>query len=97
MIDVEARHRDLLLSLIARHLPGTAVWAFGSRITGTSRPSSDLDLVVFSPPEASGDVDSLREAFDESDLPFRVDLLEWESLPENFRRVIAERHEILAE
>jgi len=71
--------------LLNRYLPGTPVWVYGSRISGKSRPQSDLDMVVFTRPEQSLPVSELREALDESDLPFRVDLFVWDEIPEKFR------------
>ena len=40
---------------------------------------------MFSRPEQGARVAELREAFEESDLPFRVDLFVWDEVPENFK------------
>ncbi len=91
-IDVTVEQRKTILSLLERHLPGTTAWAYGSRVKRKSRPTSDLDLVVFAPPERGCQVGNLREAFEESDLPFQVDLFVWDEVPNNFRsRIKAER------
>ena len=82
-IDVTAGERRTVLALLNRHLPNTTAWAYGSRVKWTSRPESDLDLVVFARPEQSAMVAELREAFDESDLPFSVDLFVWDDVPES--------------
>lgn len=74
--------------MLEAHLPGTRVWAFGSRAEGTARANSDLDLVVFSTPDQRRAVGDLREALEESNLPFRVDLHVWDELPARFRRRI---------
>ena len=84
-IDITAEERETVLALLRRHLPGTAAWAYGSRVKWTSRPQSDLDLVVFATPEQQRHVGDLREAFEESNLPFRVDLFVWDDVPEEFR------------
>ena len=84
-IDLTADQRRVVLKLIERHLPDTGVWAYGSRVQWTSRSESDLDLVVFAGPDQSGQVADLREAFEESDLPFRVDVLMWQELNAPFR------------
>ena len=84
-IDLTADQRRVVLDLIERHLPDTDVWAYGSRVQWTSRPESDLDLVVFSGPGQSGQVADLREALEESDLPFRVDVLVWDELNASLR------------
>ena len=38
----------------------------------------------------------LRAAFTESDLPFRVDLVDWANTSDDFRRVIAREHVAIA-
>lgn len=91
-IDLTTDQRRLVVELIKRHLPYTDVWAYGSRVTWTSRPQSDLDLVAFSGPEQTGQVSDLREAFEESDLPFQVDMLVWDDLPESFQEEIDVNH-----
>ena len=94
-IDITAEERKTVLSLLEQHLPGTAAWVYGSRAKWTSRPQSDLDLVVFPTPEQQHRVGDLREAFEESDLPFRVDLFVWDEVPETFRLEIEEEHATL--
>ena len=87
-IDITAGQRREILALLNRHLPDTTVWAYGSRVKWTSRPDSDLDLVAFARPEQSARVAELREAFEESSLPFRVDLFVWDEVSESFRNRI---------
>ena len=96
-IDITAEQRKTVLALLARHLPNTSVWVYGSRVKWTARPESDLDLVVFARPEQSGRVSGLREAFEESNLPFRVDLFVWDDVPEQFRKQIEAEHVVLVE
>ena len=96
-IDITAEERETVLALLRRHLPGTAAWAYGSRVKWTSRPQSDLDLVVFATPGQQQYVGDLREAFEESDLPFRVDLFVWDDVPVEFRQRIDAEHVVMAE
>ena len=91
-IDITAAERKTVLDLLDRHLPDTTAWVYGSRVKWTSRPQSDLDLVVFPTPAQRGRVGDLREAFDESDLPFRVDLFVWDDVPASFRTRIDAEH-----
>ena len=95
-IDITAEQRKTVLSLLSGHLPDTEAWVYGSRIRWTSRPESDLDLAVFATPEQARGVSDLREAFEESNLPFRVDLFVWDQVPENFREQIEREHVVLA-
>ena len=69
---------------------------FGSRINGTAKNYSDLDLVVVGPAELDDDtLRRLREAFEESDLPFRVDVLDWRAVSPSFRTVIERGYELI--
>lgn len=95
-IDLTAGQRRTVLTLLSRYLPNTNVWAYGSRIKWTSHPASDLDLVAFAEPEQAACVAELREAFDESNLPFRVDLFVWDEVPSGFRKGIEGEHVVLA-
>ena len=91
-IDLTTNQRRTVLALLNRHLSNTTVWAYGSRVKWTSNPASDLNLVVFAKPEQATRLAELREAFDESNLPFRVDLFVWDEMPESFKRRIKEEH-----
>ena len=94
-IDIRADDRRTLLALLQRHLPGTAAWVYGSRAKWTSQPQSDLDIVVFATPEQRRQVGDLREACEESSLPFRVDLFVWDDVPDSFRSRIEADHVVL--
>ena len=96
-IDITAEQRETVLALLQRHLPNTTAWVYGSRAQWTSRPQSDLDMVVFATPEENSQVSDLRESFEESNLPFRVDLFIWDEVPEQFRNQIEAEHAVLAE
>jgi len=96
-IDITAKQRKTVLALLQRHLPGATAWAYGSRVTWKSRPQSDLDLVVFAKPDQARHVAALKEAFEESKLPFRVDLFVWDEVPDTFKINIEAEHVVLQE
>ena len=85
----------LVLDLTKRHLPGVEIWAYGSRVKGNPRRYSDLDLVAFVRQEDSGKASDLREAFEECDLPIRVDLFLWDELSDSFHQQIERQHAVL--
>ena len=90
VIDVESRHLKMVQSIFASNLPFKKVWAFGSRVKFTARPSSDLDCVVFG--ATNSEIAKAQEAFDESEVPFEVQLLNWESIPEDFKENIKKEY-----
>ena len=94
-IDVNPRDREILFSLLARYLPYTTVWAHGSRVEGGAKPWSDLDLVVFISEKHKYQLSLLKEALEESNISFRVELLEWDNLPDNFKTNIAASHVVI--
>jgi predicted nucleotidyltransferase len=62
---------------------------FGSRARGDARRVSDIDLaLIASQPIPSADMALLREAFDESRIPFRIDLVDYASAPYSLRSAI---------
>jgi len=77
-------------AILQRYLLQYEVWAFGSRVKGHAKPYSDLDLAVISTtPLALPLLAEVAEAFSESDLPWKVDLVDWATTSEQFKQVIA--------
>jgi predicted nucleotidyltransferase len=96
VIDVAPEQLALLERILDRYVPGIAVRVFGSRVTGRAKPHSDLDLaLVAGAPLPWSTLAELEDALAESDLPFRVDLVEWARASETFRAAIDRRHEEL--
>ncbi len=78
-----------VLRILAQHVPTLEVRAFGSRVKGTAKPYSDLDLAVMTTsPLTLAQEAALREAFDESNLPFKVDVLDWAATAPGFQQLI---------
>ncbi|MDV6342873.1 nucleotidyltransferase domain-containing protein [Nitrosomonas sp. Is24] len=94
-IDITPDQRKILIDLLNDYLPDVTVWVYGSRIKGTARPQSDLDLAVFASAEQKRAVAALKEALEESQLPFRVDLFVWNEIPQQFRDNIQQAHVVL--
>ncbi|MES2992360.1 MAG: nucleotidyltransferase domain-containing protein [Pseudomonadota bacterium] len=66
------------------------VKVFGSRATGRARPFSDLDLLFVRPPHLTWQQRAdLRDRFEASELPFRVDLVEVCALPPGMAERVA--------
>lgn len=97
-IAIAPEHWDIVRGILRRHVPGSVVWAFGSRAAGTARPYSDLDLAVIPDEPMSIDtVAALKEAFVDSDLPWTVDIVDWSGISDRFRRIIQRQRVVLQE
>ena len=46
VLAMTAEELSLLQSILKHYVPNFKVWAFGSRVTGTHKPYSDLDLAL---------------------------------------------------
>jgi predicted nucleotidyltransferase len=90
-IDLAPDHRQIVSAILRTHLPqGTKAWVFGSRAMGRARLYSDLDLAIDAGRRLTLDERaSLTEAFSDSDLPYRVDVVDWEDLDDRWRVAIA--------
>lgn len=94
-VAITPRDKEILSFLLTQYLPNTAVWAYGSRVSNDVRPWSDLDIVVFTKADQQVQLSLLKEALEESNLSFRVDLHEWDFLPDNFKTIIKTSRVIL--
>ncbi|WP_419841124.1 restriction endonuclease subunit S [Candidatus Poriferisodalis sp.] len=96
MIDLDPTSLATVKRILAEHVPGYEVRAFGSRATWTAWDYSDLDLVIVGdepvPQQALG---QLREAFEDSTLPICIDILDWHTIPEEWQRNITASHAVL--
>ena len=81
-LGLPADHRRQVLTILGANLPHDAeAWVFGSRATGRARRYSDLDLAIDAGrPLTLDELARLAEAFRESDLPYRVDIVDWRSI-----------------
>ena len=95
-IDITRDELDTVRTILSKHVPDREVRAFGSRVSGPSKKFSDLDLVVMGEtPVPSSVLADLEEDFRESDLPFKVDVVEWATTKGNFRRIIEREHVVV--
>ncbi|VUZ26964.1 Uncharacterised protein [uncultured Comamonas sp.] len=96
-IDIRPDHWGIVRDILQKHVPQYAVWAFGSRAKWTAKEYSDLDLAIITDKPLSLDVSaSLSDDFSESDLPWKVDIVDWASTSESFKKVI-ERNRVVVQ
>ena len=88
-IDVGAQDLETVRNILRKHVPTRRVVVFGSRATGRSKPFSDLDLAVLGAAAVPSPIlAALADDFDESSLPFRVDIVDWATTTQSFRDLI---------
>lgn len=88
-IDITPEERAIVLRILNEIVPDREVRAFGSRVTGKAKPFSDLDLAIMGDKPLSLEIRArLEEAFSESELPWKVDVLDWALTEIIFRKII---------
>lgn len=100
MLNLKPEYLITIRKILAEHVPTMIVWAYGSRISGSSHGGSDLDLVVINPQASTkpqNNIAELRDAFSESELPILVDVMDWAQIPESFRQEIKRRYSVVQE
>lgn len=88
-LDVNLHDWEEISRILKKYLPTYEIWAFGSRVKWTAKPFSDLDLAVITKqPLSFGVYADLKEAFDESALPYKVDVVDWAMTSDSFKKII---------
>lgn len=95
-LDVRADHLKVVSDILRKLVPAQDVWAFGSRVKGTAKKFSDLDLAIISEKPLSLEISaSLSDSFSECDLPYKVDVVDWATTSESFRKIIEQNKVVI--
>lgn len=80
---------DFILSKIRFYFPQSRILVFGSRLYGQPRTYSDLDICIDNKkvlPLAK--LYLLEEAFEESDIPFKIDISDFNRISDEFKKLV---------
>jgi predicted nucleotidyltransferase len=90
MLDLLPAHQALVCDILRAHLrPPAQVWVFGSRVRGRAQKYSDLDIAIDAGARLTlAEMALLNDAFNDSDLPWKVDLVDWRAIEPAFARLI---------
>lgn len=78
-----------LQRVLRQTLPQSQVWAFGSRTRGQCKPYSDLDIAIVNAlPLSLAEMAVITDAFEQSDLSIRVDVVDWAAISPAFQALI---------
>ena len=82
---LETRHQKIIDDILGQY--PYDFYVFGSRAKGTHQKFSDIDLCAM---KVIPDIQKsqLHTAFEESNLPFKVDIIEWSKISDDFQRAI---------
>ena len=92
-VDIRPDHLKIVQDILRTHLPtNVKVWVFGSRANWTTKDSSDLDLALEGDdklkPKLMG---AIADAFEDSELPYKVDVIDLNAVSDKFKRIVEEQ------
>jgi predicted nucleotidyltransferase len=88
-IHVSDKELKIIRDILRSTLRGELVYVFGSRARGDHHKTSDIDLaIVGSTPMTMAVRSQLKFSFSESDLPFKVDVVDMLTADESFKKII---------
>jgi predicted nucleotidyltransferase len=90
-LDLREDHAAIVRGVLRAHLPqGARAYVFGSRVHGAAQRYSDLDLALeWDRPLGLDIMGEIAEALSESDLPYKVDIVDLLAVDPAFRARIA--------
>ena len=95
-LHLETAQLETIQRILCEYVPDLEVWAFGSRVSGGARATSDFDLVLITDKALSiRHMAQLKMAFTQSNLPFLVDIIDWSHTSESFQKVIKKNYVVL--
>ena len=99
-IDLSPKHLATLRAILQTTVPNVHAFAFGSRVHNTNtvgkvKKHSDVDIAL-EPAHPLGwrVLADVREAFEESDLPMRVDVIDWSVCADDFKHHVVNKYSL---
>lgn len=90
MINLEEKYLNILKSILSRY-SSYNFYLFGSRITASIKPFFDIDLLYFDS-IPNKEIMELEEALEESNIPYKVDLVEYNKCADEFKKIIGDNY-----
>ena len=90
LLALSGEELSVVKAILRAHLPNSVtVHVFGSRAVGQPKAWSDLDLLLeAAAPVPLSTIATLTEVFEESELPWKVDIVDRRTISEGFGRLI---------
>lgn len=91
-LNIKENHLQKLKDILKEYCPQAEIWAYGSRLTEDFHDGSDLDLVVKDFHSDSCCLSELKELLKNSNIPFLIDINEYNYLPQSFQEEILKNY-----
>ena len=96
MIAVSSEEFEIIIKILKAHIKKGKVYAFGSRYKNNNRKFSDFDIAIDTGEKLSFEfLNILKDSFEESDLPYRVDIIDYNNISDKFKKIVDGGNEII--
>lgn len=85
MLQLEKRHWDIIKQILSKY--PYQFYVFGSRVKNSAKKFSDLDL-CYKEPISDAIISKIEGELEDSDLPFKVDFVDWNRCSPEFQKKI---------
>ena len=85
MIDIKKNYLNIIREILKKY--SYIFYVYGSRAKKKARKNSDLDL-CYKERIPGKVISDIKEQFEESDLPFKVDITNWGNMSPTFQKLI---------
>ncbi|MEI0602750.1 nucleotidyltransferase domain-containing protein [Brachyspira alvinipulli] len=96
MINLSDNEINIIKDILKNHIYEGEVYIFGSRVRGNNKKFSDIDLAVNINRKLSlSEISAIKDDFDESDLIYTADIIDYNSISEEFKNIIDSNKKII--
>ncbi len=86
---MEKIDKEVIITIIKKHLPRTKIYLFGSRARGDASAESDFDIALDNQSKIDEEIVSLiKEDLEESTIPFTVDIVDLQHISQTLKNEI---------
>ena len=92
---IDEKTKSKIIAVISALMPDVKIYLFGSRARGTNSPSADIDIALDGGKELPvADVDEIKGMFKESNIMYKIDVVDFHSITDLMRREILQERKI---
>jgi len=86
---LKPKYKEQLLAIIHKHVPGCAVYLFGSRAINAEQLGSDIDIAIdYGVPVDFKKILKILCDIDETTIPLMVDIVDIQTAPDELKEAI---------
>jgi len=88
-MNIDKKYKQKIISLITALQPKSKIYLFGSQATGTQTHGSDIDIAIDTGEKIKrSDVGEIREVLNTTNIPYKIDIVDVNSVSENMKNII---------